>query len=139
MTTDGYRSKSPRLPGTSYREVISAARKEYHAIQKRTPRRQPYVRSTYFKEDKIFINQYFEHLTQKNSADRLRRLRFFVAGIDTIRNCPTAPIATQNPNKADEILYRYNANTKDGYKFSVQLRENKITKRKDFMSTFPAK
>lgn len=134
-----YKSKVPQLSGTSYREVIAVARKQYHLVQKRTPRRQPYVRSVYFKKDKIFINQYFEHLNQKNAADRLRRLKFFAAGIDTIRNCHVAPVAMQNPSKADETLYRYDAITKDGAKFAVQLRENKVTKRKDFMSTFPVK
>ena len=139
MSNQPYRSKVSRLPGTSYGEVIAVARREYHVIQKRTPRRQPYIRSVYFKKDKIFINQYFEHLNQKHPADRLRRLRFFAAGIDAIRNCSIAPTATQNPSKADEVLYRYDVISKDGVRFAVQLRENKITKRKDFMSTFPIK
>lgn len=139
MNTKQFQSRYPLLPGTSYREVMGAARREYHMIQKRTPRRQPYVRSIYFRKDKIFINQYFEHLNQKNPADRLRRLKFFSAAIDAIRNCTDAPMVVQNPSKANEMLYKYNAVTKDGVRFVVQLRENKITKRKDFMSAFPAK
>lgn len=134
-----YKSRLGLVPGTSYSEVINFVRREYHTIQKRTPLRQAYVRSVYFRKDKIFVNQYFEHLKQKNAADRLRRLRFFSAAIDTIRNCPEAPIAMQNPNKADETLYRYSAETKDGKRFAVQIRENKVTRRKDFVSAFPRK
>lgn len=134
-----YKSKLGLVPGTSYAEVIKAVRHEYHTIQKRTPRRQPYIRSRYFKKDKIFINQYFDHLNQKNAADRLRRLKFFSSAIDVIRNCPIAPISMQNPSKADETLHRYAAVTKDGIQFAVQIRENKVTKRKDLMSAFPTK
>ncbi len=134
-----FKSKIGLVSGTSYAEVIAAVRREYHVIQKRTPRRQPYIKSKYFRKDKIFINQFFEHLNQKNSADRLRRLKFFSSAIDVIRNCPIAPVAMQNPSKADETLYRYNAITKEGMSFAVQIRENKISKRKDFMSAFPTK
>jgi hypothetical protein len=45
----------------------------------------------------------------------------------------------QNPNKANESLHRYTAQTKDGILFYVQVRENKVSGRKDFMSVFPAK
>jgi hypothetical protein len=134
-----YKSKHSIVPGTSYVEVMAYVRHEYHTIQKRTPRRQPYIRSKYFRKDKIFVNQYFEHLNQKNAADRLRRLKFYTCAIDVIRNCPSAPVAMQNPSKASETLYRYDASTKEGVSFAVQIRENKVTKRKDFMSAFPTK
>jgi hypothetical protein len=134
-----YQSKLGVLPGTSYAEVIKAARREYRAIQQRTPRRQPYIRSKYFKHDKIFINLFWAHLNQKVRPDRLRRLKLFGCAIDVIRNCLGAPETMQNPNKPDEALHRYKALTKDGLLFYVQIRENKITGRKDFMSTFPAK
>lgn len=132
-----YTTKVGVIAGTSYAEVMRVARREYHTIQKLTPRRQAYVRSRYFRKDKIFINQYWEHLHQKNAADRLRRLKFFTCAIDVIRNCTVAPTTLQNPSKADESLHRYTAQTKDGVEFFVQIRENKITGRKDFMSVFP--
>jgi hypothetical protein len=133
-----YQSKRGPL-GTSYAEAMKLARREYHVIQKRTPRRQAYVRSAYFKKDKIFINQFWVHLDQKSSTDRLRRLKLFACAIDVIRNCPNAPEIMQNPNKADEALYRYHAQTNSGQSFSVQIRENKTTGCKDFMSVFPDK
>jgi hypothetical protein len=108
-----YKSKYDSF-GTSYSEAMKAARQEYHSIQKRTPRRQAYIRSAYFKKDKIFVNQFWVHLDQKSSADRLRRLKLYKCAIDVIRNCPYAPETMQNPNKADESLHRYKAQTKQG-------------------------
>ncbi|MCA9342472.1 hypothetical protein KC950_00445 [Candidatus Saccharibacteria bacterium] len=60
-----HKSKYGKLPGTSHKEVMKAARKEYHAIQKRSPRLQAYIRSAYFKKDKIFINIFWDHVKQK--------------------------------------------------------------------------
>ncbi|MDZ7786484.1 MAG: hypothetical protein U5L95_05195 [Candidatus Saccharibacteria bacterium] len=51
-----YKSKYGQLPGTDLKELTKLARAKYHAIQKRSPRRAPYVRSKYFTKDKIFIN-----------------------------------------------------------------------------------
>lgn len=133
-----YKISLNKLPGTDYSEVVATARREYHAIQKKTPRRQAYIRSQYFKKDKIFINQFWTHLNQKNSADRLRRLKFFSCAIEIIRKCPYTPDTTQNPSKRDELLHRYSSRTKNGDLFYVQIKENKISKRKDFMSVFPA-
>lgn len=134
-----YKTSCDKLSGTDYSEVIKSARQEYHAIQKRTPRRQPYIRSRYFKKDKIFINQFWVHLNQKTPADRLRRIKYFSCGVFVIRNCPYPPDTMQNPSKANEILHRYTALTKSGELFYVQIRENKVSKRKDFISVFPGK
>lgn len=134
-----YKINQVKFPGTDYSEVSGAAWRQYHVIQKRTPRRQPYIRSKYFKNDKIFINQFWTHLNQKNSSDRMRRLKYFGCGIYVVRACPYAPESIQNPNKSDEILHRYTALTKDNEMFCVQIKENKISGRKDLVSIFPAK
>ncbi len=56
-----YKSKFGKLHGSSYDELAPLARKEFQTIKKLT-KRQPYVRSTYFKKDKIFISLFWEHL-----------------------------------------------------------------------------
>lgn len=50
-----FQSKYGLITGSSYNEVAPLARKEHNTIKKMT-RRQPYVRSTYFNKDKVFIN-----------------------------------------------------------------------------------
>jgi hypothetical protein len=132
-----YESKYNLLPGSAYAEVIKAARREYHHIQKRTPRRQPYVRSKYFTKEKIFISEFWQHLDQKIWPDRVRRMKLFICAIDLIRNTTYDPEIKQSTTKPSELLYRFSGKTNDGQLFYVQIRENKRTQRKDFTSVFP--
>ena len=134
-----YKSKYSRLPGTSFAEIIAGARREYHAIQKRTPRRIPYVRSGYFAKDKIFLNTFWEHLKQKHPADQMRRLKFYLAAIDLLRNSKEAPDTIFAKDDMDTLLHRFHGITKDGHYFNVQIKQNKRTNRKEFMSVFPTK
>lgn len=134
-----YKSSCYQLSGSSADELMKKARQEYHLIQKRTPRRQAYVRSRYFTKDKVFINQFWDHLNQKNRQDKVRRLRLYICAIDLIRHTTDAPETMQNPNNSDESLHRFTGNTADGKVFYVQIKENKKNNRKDFISVFPAK
>ncbi len=134
-----YISTCRQLPGSSVEELMKLARREYHTLQKRTPRRQAYIRSKYFTKDKIFVNQFWDHLGQKNRQDKVRRLKLYACAIDLIRNNTSAPETMQNPNNPDESLHRFEGKTADGVAFYVQIKENKKNNRKDFMSAFPAK
>jgi len=138
MSFKVYKSKYARIPGTSHAELIKAARYEYHKIQKRTPRRQAYVRSKYFSNGKVFINQFWTHLAQKHPGDQVRRVKFFVCAIDTIRHSLATPDTILAKDDRDMLLHRFYGVSKDGFSFCVQIRENKRTARKDFMSVFPA-
>ncbi len=134
-----YKSNMSQLPGSSVAELMKLARREYHTVQKRTPRRVPYVRSKYFTKDKIFINNFWDHLNQKSAQDKVRRLKLYPCAIDTLRNNTATPDSMQNPNNRNEMLHRFSATTKVGVAFSVQIKENKKTGRKDFISVFPTK
>jgi len=134
-----YTSRYGRLPGSSYIEVTAAARREYHAIQKRSPRRIPYVRSSYFTKDKVFLNTFWDHLKQKHPADQMRRLKFYAAAIDLIRNSQESPDTIFAKDDLIHLLHRFYGVTRDGHHFYVQIKHNKRTNRKDFLSVFPAK
>ncbi len=129
-----YHSKYNQVASTSHARVVTLARAEYHAIQKLTPRREVYVRSKYFKGEKVFINQFWEHLKQKRISDAVRRLRLFSPGLDLIRSSLEAPVLA---NRGTSNLYRFSGMTKNGIEYFVQIRENTRTNRKDFMSVFP--
>jgi len=131
-----YKSKYNSLPGTSHATVISLARREYHKIQKRTPRRQAYVKSKYFRKDKVFVNQFWEHLKQKHPGDQLRRAKLFTCAIDLIRHSPHLADTIYKHDNMNIGLHRFYGQTKDGLHFCVQIRENKRTGRKDFVSVF---
>ena len=87
-----YQSRHSLLPGSSLGELSKLARHEYHIIQKRTPRRVPYVRSTYFTKDKIFVNSFWDHTNKKSPQERVRRLKLYKCALDTLRNTPSLQI-----------------------------------------------
>jgi hypothetical protein len=134
-----YRSKYSELKGTDSDELTGIARYEYHMIQKRTPERVAYVRSRYFNRDKIFINNFWEHLNQKSPKERVRRLRLYACAIDLIRNSNYAPDTIYTHTDVDIGLHRFYGQTKNGTYFCVQIKQNKRNNRKDFISAFPIK
>lgn len=131
-----YQTKIKKLPGTSYKEVIKKARHLYHIEERRT-KRLPYVRSAYFKKDKVFLNQFWSHLSQKRERDRKRRLYFYACAIDLIRHSRIEPVSKTNPNKKSETVHRFAGITKEKELFFVQIAENQRTGNKYFMSVFP--
>lgn len=133
-----YKSKAVLLSGSSYDEVSAIARREHKKIEKLT-KRQPYVRSTYFSGQKIFISPFWPHLMQKHRNDRTRRLKFYNAAIDLLRNSRCEPETIFDKENLSTLLHRFYGVTKDGYAYCVQVKENKRTGRKDFMSVFDKK
>jgi len=129
-----YQSKLGKLSGSSYGELIKNARKIYHNIEKQT-KRTPYIKSAYFKNQKIFVNLYFDHLNQKSILDRKRRLKYFECGIDLIKKSHFTPDIRQNPNNKSEKLYRFYGATIDNDLFYVQIKENQRGN-KFYMSSF---
>ena len=130
-----FQSKYKILGGSDFREIYGKARAVYNPLRKKTKRR-PYIRSEYFKKDKVFIDYFWQHLEQKRSKDRVRRMKLLPCAYDLIANSRIAPMSKQNPNKRDEILHRFAGRSKDGEQFSVQIKENKRTDEKLFMSVF---
>lgn len=133
-----FSSKEALLPGSSYDEVIALARKEFHKIENLT-KRQPYVRSSYFNKDKVFISLYWTHLMQLHRRDRTLRLKFYKAAIDLMRNTRHEPETIFKKDDLSIILHRFYGETKDGVGFCVQIKQDKRSGRKDFMSVFDRK
>lgn len=131
-----YQSKFKKLSGTDYKEIHSKALAVYKKIKSRT-KRKPYVRSVYFNKEKVFLDYFWQHLQQKNWRDRNRRLKYYPCAIDLIRNSRLEPISKQNPNKPTEILHRFAGLTKGKEVFYVQIKEDKKTNKKYFISVFP--
>lgn len=132
-----YQSKFKRLPGTSYKEIYDQAWVHYQSIKKRT-KRQPYVRSKYFEGQKVFLNLFWAHLRGKNNLrDKARRLKYFLAGIDLLRHNIFDSTSKENPNKKHEIYHRFYGVTQCGSNFALQIKEDKRSGRKFFISVFP--
>ena len=130
-----YHSKYDKLPGSKYAELTTATWRIYNDIRRRTNRK-PYVRSAYFKKDKVFIDSFWTHLNQKPRRDRIRRIKYFQCGIDLLRNSRMIPESRPNPNGRNEIVHRFTGKTKSSEVFYVQIRENRRGN-KYLMSIFP--
>ncbi|MBU1136940.1 hypothetical protein KKD72_01040 [Patescibacteria group bacterium] len=133
-----YQTNKNKLPGTNYSEVRKQAIFVFNQVKKRTKRR-PYIRSFYFKKQKIFFDYFWAHLRQKPPKERFKRLQYFEAAIDLIKNCKKEPTSKQNPNKKTEIIHRFIGITKNKEQFFVQIKEDLRTDKKYFMSCFPSR
>ena len=108
----------------------------FKEIERKTKRR-PYVRSAYFNKQKVFFDYFWLHLFQKSPKQRFKRLKYFKASLELIKYSRNAPSIKSNPNKKDEILYRFAGLTREKELFYVQIKEDKKSDRKYFMSCFP--
>jgi len=133
-----YQTKTAKLIGTDFHEVHQKVIAFFKPIKSRT-KRKPYVRSAYFKKDKVFLDLFWAHLFEKqNWRDRTRRLKFFPAAIELIRYSKAAPTSKENPNRNSEILHRFAGITCEHDLFYVQIKENKKTGAKWLISVFPS-
>jgi len=131
--------KSKKLSGGSDdKEVTKRAQKYFNVLMRRT-KRQPYIRSAYFGKKKIFFTYFWKHLYQKPPKQRKIRVMFLPCAIELIQKCKNAPESIINTSKQVEIFHRFTGVTKDTEIFFVQIKENRRTDRKEFMSVFPAK
>lgn len=132
-----YQTKAGKISGTNFKEVHQKAFDIYLEIRKKTKRR-PYIRSTYFRKEKVFLNLYWEHLlSQDNWRDRLRRIKYFIAALELMKNTTLEPTSKENPNKLGETFHRFSGKTRDGEIFFVQIKEYKKKKQKYLISIFP--
>ena len=136
MLMDVYRVKSAKVNGTKYSEVMKMAFRIYSVIKKRSKRR-VYVRSSYFKGDKVFLSLFWQHLLDKHHKDRMRRLKYFPCAIELIRNSRFNPTSVENVDRKSEILHRFAGKTSESELFFVQIKENKRNGQKYFISVFP--
>lgn len=130
--------QKPPLPGHRYVEVVPQARKLLRELEKRTKRR-PYVRSAYFRKEKIFFDYFWDHVRQKLPSDQARRLKFLPCALELLQKSHHDPLTFQEPDRPDLLLHRFAGKTRDGRLFYVQVREEKRGSTKQCLSVFPAK
>lgn len=132
-----YICKSKPLQGNRYIDIMPQVRRLFRTLQKKTKRRL-YVRSAYFRKDKIFFDYFWNHMNQKLPSDRARRLKFLPCALELTRNTRHDPLTFEELDKRGELLHRFAGKTSDGRLFYVQIKQEKRTGKKQFMSLFPA-
>ncbi len=136
LTIKYYQTKDCKLAGTNYSEIYKKAWKIY-LQERRKSKRRAYVRSAYFKKDKVFLDIFWNHLKEKHHRERIRRLKFYNCAIILLKKARVEPVTVQNPNKNNEKLYRFHGKTKKEEVFIVQITENEKSKQKYLISVFP--
>ncbi|MFH1354254.1 MAG: hypothetical protein ABIH36_03105 [bacterium] len=131
-----YHTDARPFRGSSWNEIAPQARHLLRSVTRRT-RRRSYIRSAYFRKDKIFLSFFWRHLSQKPYPEQLRRMRYLPCAIELIQRSRQHPTSKQNPNHADETLHRFAGITPNQQLFMVQIKEYKPTGRKELMSIFP--
>lgn len=131
-----YKTKSVKVSGTNLKEVGKNVRRIYKKVIVNT-KRKPFIRSAYFKKEKIFFDYFWDHLKQKNPKTRFKRLQYFEAAIELIKSSKFIPKIDRRSDK-NEVLYRFEGIVRgSGESFYVQIKENKKNGNKYFMSCFP--
>lgn len=131
-----FQSRFNTLRAPNYNELERAARKLHNQIVAKT-KRNPYIRSKYFANQKIFVNLFWNHLNDKIRVERKRRLQFYNCAIDLLRNTLCDPVIVKNPNRSTEIFYRFYGESRDEKLFCVQVKQEIRRDNKFFMSVFP--
>lgn len=129
-----YMCKSHLLPGHNYAAIVKKAWQIYNALAGKTKRR-PHVRSAYFGNEKIFLDNFWPHLTQKSQMDQKRRLRFLSCAIELVKCTRYKPIFEQRDSIKRQALYRFLGNAEDR-SFVVQIKEDLKRNQKFLMSAF---
>ncbi|OGJ43197.1 hypothetical protein A3B60_03385 [Candidatus Peregrinibacteria bacterium RIFCSPLOWO2_01_FULL_39_12] len=69
--------------------------------------------------------------------NKIRRVKYFPCAIELIKNTKFDPISKEDPNSKSDILHRFTGITADKEIFFVQIKEDKKTAKKYFISVFP--
>ncbi len=129
-----YKTSAACLKASGTSDLFRKARAVYNSIVK-SNRRMAYVRSRYFGGDKVFLDLFWAHLKQKNSAERQRRLMLYPCAIELIRKTTCAP---ESIHDSGNKYFRFFGTSSDGVNFAVQIKRNSKNQ-KYFMSVFPLK
>lgn len=71
--------------------------------------------------------------------DKTRRIKYFACAIELIQKSTFHPESKENVDRKSEILHRFKGITPEHEVFYVQIKEDKRTDGKWFMSVFPDK
>jgi hypothetical protein len=137
MEVKRYKTRTKKLPGTHWHQVMKKAFGLYKEIKSKTKRR-PYIRSAHFDKEKIFLGIFWQHLHEKtNLNDKTRRLKYFPCAVELIQNSRIKPTTKPSKEEINVLLHRFGGITQDGDRFFVQIKEYTKNNQKWLISMFP--
>ena len=126
----------PPFSCNRYKDMMQQARKLFRTLQRRTKRR-PYVRSAYFRKDKVFFEYFWVHLNQKSLPDRARRLKYLPCAIELIRTSMQSPTTFVNRDEPNAIHHQFKGVTSEKLRFFVIVKQDRASGKKHLLSIFP--
>jgi hypothetical protein len=129
-----YQCKTGLLPGHNYAAILKKAWQIYNTLAGKTTRR-AHIRSAYFGNEKIFLDNFWPHLKQKSQTDQKRHLKFLKCAIELIKYSRHKPIFEQRDSVKGQALYRFLGSV-NGRMFVVQIKEDLKRDQKFLMSAF---
>lgn len=130
-----YSCKTKAFWGHRYSDIMPQSRKVFRALQKKT-KRQPYVRSMFFKKDKVFFDYFWTHLNEKSVHDRARRLKYLPCVLELLRISTCQPETFIKP-QSNAIYHQFEGKTEDDILFSVIVKQDRASGKKYLLSIFP--
>ena len=134
--TGTYLCHSHPLMGHKYADIMPQIRQIFRALQRKTKRR-PYVRSAFFRKDKIFFDYFWIHINQKLKHDRTRRLRYFVCALELLNMSKIPPKTFVNAEVPGVIYHEFIGLARDKTRFSVIVKQDRSSGNKYLLSLFP--
>lgn len=129
-----WKVKAPVISTSSYTRMRNSALSIYRERERKS-KRKPYIRSAYFKKEKIFLHHFWNHLFEKNPKDRMRRMKFFGCALELLEHSTYPPEINYQTKK--ETLYRFYGKTSNDLAFVAQVKERNSTGNKFIISVFP--
>ena len=133
-----YKCTTNPIRGTQLKVILPQARDIFRNLEKKT-KRKPHIRSCYFNKDKIFFDYFWSDLKKKIPSERARRLKLLPCALEVLRHSRHEPLTIDDINESHILRHRFAGRTKNGSLFYVQVKQNKRTGTKQFLSLFPAK
>ena len=133
-----YRCSTNPLYSTQLAIILPQARNMFRTLEKKT-KRKPHVRSQYFNKDKIFFDYFWSDLQKKIPSERARRLKLLPCALEVLRHSRQEPLSIDDANEPHIIRHRFAGCTPNGHMFYVQVKQDKRTGAKQFLSVFPAR
>lgn len=133
-----FRCTRDLLQGKQLKKILPHARALFRDFERKTKRR-PHVRSTYFSNEKIFFDYFWSDLKKKIPSERARRLKLLPCAFELLQKTRQEPLTIDDITDPHMLLHRFAGITPQGSIFYVQVKQNKRTGAKQFLSVFPAR
>lgn len=108
-----WKVKALQFSSRTYEDARKEALSHFSKLKAKS-KRKLYVKSDYFGKQKIFFDYFWDLVFQKPIGSRKQRLKLLPCAVELVQKSSFLPESTTNPNKKQEIFYRFEGVTQNG-------------------------